>query len=596
MAKYSLITQLMLNTGDYQKGINKMKKETQQFANTVEGISKGAKYLGGLAAGFLAVGTATAVASKLINATTDSGDNFAATMEGMKQATDEFFIRIATGNFDNLLQGLKDAAELGENYANILDLIQDRKRSLTATESVLNKEIAELNEIYSNKTNSKDERLQALDEIIKKEKELENYKLKIANEQYNASLSLMLKKKDWTQQEQKDIEELLLTFNDADELRAAAVEYAEQKSNANIKGDYGYGSAAAVNIMKERSLKYLSKLTDEQKLKYEKYFEILTMYTTKGDVTIDNFVQNFANLNNIISESQQKINGLVKKKSSLELGIGENDEKLEKETEQLAEQEALLQLKWQYQEKYNKAIDRLGEITKKNKIGLPDANRNITVTKNSKGEKAGYMQLSEVIKIDEENLKTRAEIAAEQFAESFNSEVGYILEDGLSSTLFDAVMNMGEIMANGEGADWGELILGNLVTVLQKLGQLAIAAGVATLGIKKAFEDLNGVPAIVAGTALIALAAGTKAALKKQSENFKGYATGGIIGGYSFSGDNQLIRVNSGEMVLNKSQQSQLFAIANGASVGGGSVEFEIRGDKLYGVLNNYGKKLNTWR
>ena len=270
--------------------------------------------------------------------------------------------------------------------------------------------------------------------------------------------------------------------------------------------------------------------------------------------------------------------------------------KLEKETEQLAEQEALLQLKWQYQEKYNNAIDRLGEITKKNKIGLPDANRNITVTKNSKGEKAGYMQLSDVIKIDEEELKTRGEIAAEQFTESFNSEVGYILEDGLSSTLFDAVMNMGEIMANGEGADWGELILGNLVTVLQKLGQLAISAGVATLGIKKAFEDLNGVPAIVAGTALIALAAGTKAALKKQSENFKGYATGGIIGGYSFSGDNQLIRVNSGEMVLNKSQQAQLFAIANGASVGGGNVEFEIRGDKLYGVLNNYGKKLNTWR
>lgn len=596
MAKYNLITQLMLNTGDYQKGINKMKKETQQFANTVETIGSKAKMIAGLAAGFLAVGSATAVATKLINATTDSGDNFAATMQGMKQATDEFFIRIATGNFDNLLQGLKDAAELGENYANILDLIQDRKRSFAATESILNKEIAELNEIYSNKTNSKDERLQALDEIIKKEKDLENYKLKIANEQYNASLSLMLNKKEWTQQEQKDIEDLLLTYNDADELRAAAVEYAEHKSNANVKGNYGYGSASAVNTMKERSLQYLSKLTDEQKLKYEKYFEILTMYTTKGDETIDNFVQNFANLYNIISESQQKINSLVKKKSSLELGVGENDEKLEKETEQLAEQEALLQLKWQYQEKYNKAIDRLGEITKKNKIDIPDANRNITVSKHSKGEKAGYMQLSEVIKIDEEDLKTLGEIAAEQFAEAFNNEVGYILEDGLSSTLYDAVMNFGEIMANGEGADWGELILGNLVTVLQKLGQLAIAAGVATLGIKKAFESLNGVGAIVAGTALIALAAGTKAALNKQAESFKGYATGGIIGGHSYSGDNVLARVNSGEMVLNKSQQSQLFAIANGAGVGGGSVEFEIRGDKLWGVLNNYGKKINTWR
>lgn len=42
------------------------------------------------------------------------------------------------------------------------------------------------------------------------------------------------------------------------------------------------------------------------------------------------------------------------------------------------------------------------------------------------------------------------------------------------------------------------------------------------------------------------------------------FATGGIVGGNQKSGDNVLVRVNSGEMILNAAQQAQLFAIANG--------------------------------
>jgi hypothetical protein len=47
------------------------------------------------------------------------------------------------------------------------------------------------------------------------------------------------------------------------------------------------------------------------------------------------------------------------------------------------------------------------------------------------------------------------------------------------------------------------------------------------------------------------------------------FEDGGIVGGSSLTGDNLSARVNSGEMILNRSQQGQLFQIANGA--GGGS-------------------------
>jgi hypothetical protein len=47
------------------------------------------------------------------------------------------------------------------------------------------------------------------------------------------------------------------------------------------------------------------------------------------------------------------------------------------------------------------------------------------------------------------------------------------------------------------------------------------------------------------------------------------FENGGIVGGSSFSGDRVPARVNSGEMILNKGQQSRLFHMANGSQSGG---------------------------
>ncbi len=53
------------------------------------------------------------------------------------------------------------------------------------------------------------------------------------------------------------------------------------------------------------------------------------------------------------------------------------------------------------------------------------------------------------------------------------------------------------------------------------------------------------------------------------------FAQGGIVGGGSYSGDNMTARVNSGEMILNGRQQSELFAMANGM---GGRQQIEVVG------------------
>lgn len=62
---------------------------------------------------------------------------------------------------------------------------------------------------------------------------------------------------------------------------------------------------------------------------------------------------------------------------------------------------------------------------------------------------------------------------------------------------------------------------------------------------------------------IIAIGAGVAAVLAALAA-VSGFATGGIIGGTSTSGDKKFARVNSGEMILNKFQQARLFGMVNG--------------------------------
>lgn len=80
------------------------------------------------------------------------------------------------------------------------------------------------------------------------------------------------------------------------------------------------------------------------------------------------------------------------------------------------------------------------------------------------------------------------------------------------------------------------------------------------------------------------------------------FATGGIVGGNQKSGDNVLVRVNSGEMILNAAQQARLFAIADGTAAYGASAQIaanfaqgvalpsvSVQTDRLQGILADGG-------
>lgn len=130
--------------------------------------------------------------------------------------------------------------------------------------------------------------------------------------------------------------------------------------------------------------------------------------------------------------------------------------------------------------------------------------------------------------------------------------------------------------------------IGSLISAISALTAAeAVEAGVAATG-KAVSTSKHWIEAISAVAALGATVAAAISAANKPS--VQKFANGGIVGGSSFTGDRVSAQVNSGEMILNKTQQANLFKLANGGGTGK-EVTFHISGTDLVGVMNNINRK-----
>jgi len=159
------------------------------------------------------------------------------------------------------------------------------------------------------------------------------------------------------------------------------------------------------------------------------------------------------------------------------------------------------------------------------------------------------------------------------------------------------VSNMSQTFKDGTKLTTSS-VLSMVSTVLPAIGTLisaidaltvteAVEAGVGAVE-KAVSSSKHWIEAIAAVAALGSVVAAAIAAAQKPKG--KKYASGGIVGGNSFYGDRVVANVNSGEMILNRSQQARLFQMANSGGMGG-QVEFHISGTDLVGVLNNQTRK-----
>lgn len=168
-------------------------------------------------------------------------------------------------------------------------------------------------------------------------------------------------------------------------------------------------------------------------------------------------------------------------------------------------------------------------------------------------------------------LSAERQAAALKELQTVYVDLSQTLSTAVTGSLTDVASAMGTAMASGQdlGEVMGKVMLNALAGFMKQMGEMFIAAGVAKLAFDQAMIKVGGAPlAIAAGAALVAASSAMTANLQKANEPAR-FATGGIVGGNSFMGDRVPALLNSGEMVLNKQQQSNLFAIANGNTKAG---------------------------
>lgn len=153
--------------------------------------------------------------------------------------------------------------------------------------------------------------------------------------------------------------------------------------------------------------------------------------------------------------------------------------------------------------------------------------------------------------------------------QSFNEQANEIISNSISSTFAGLGEAIGNALATGGNVleAVGRGLLSSLGGVLTEMGKMAIQVGVGLLAIKASLKTLNPAVAIGAGVALIAL--GSFFSSKSASIG------GGGGGGASSS---------TGAGSRNESFTSSGFSSNTN---NGGTVVFEIAGQKLIGVLSN---------
>jgi len=293
----------------------------------------------------------------------------------------------------------------------------------------------------------------------------------------------------------------------------------------------------------------------------------------------------------------------------------------------------------QLNEAYNKAASRAKELSDFVKIGAIDVSQaQEEIDKLNRGLAGKGLTAKVSLELDQESV----EEVSNQFSEFINklNDIGDAINivSSINST-YEAFKNLGNSLSEAENG-WEAFfnifqagmqafntftsILSTINTIMELFNATtatgtalkeadtlattantiakesnsgaAISEAVAegTVAASKGASSVADIPYVGWALAIAAFGA-IIAAVMGAVSSAKGFATGGIVGGNSFTGDKILAHVNSGEMVITQGQQAKLWNFINGDSILGNenNIQFKIRGTDLIGVIENYSKKHN---
>ena len=443
------------------------------------------------------------------------------------------FSKMATAVL-NLIPAYKKSAKAAEELVLAQDKLEDKENEYTVNSAKRNREIARLKkELTQTEKYTAAEREKIAKQIDNLELENLNENRKILAEKYNNLVKYYKQEKDTSDAAKKAKADAYAAFINADTQYFEATTRVSSRLNAARKEQREKDEA---NEKEERErAEQRRKEADDKRLQREKE------NTDFREKQTAEFIKNTD------AEIAKMVEAANKAKAALDF--------LKKSIEEEAEQEADIS-----------GIEKYLDDIQKAKESIASENEILELERQQSLLDAEYQAAVE----NARKVGASTELIDEEYALKRKK----IFEATTAANLSNA-------------SDFA----GNLATIFgesTKLGKAAAAAQVAIdtyKGALAAYSAAASIPVVGQALGIAAAAAvtvkGTKAIKDiyavKDSFSAGRFATGGIVGGRSYTGDAITARVNSGEMILNLQQQKKLFdTIANGSIGAQQGIDYDL--------------------
>lgn len=548
-----VVARLRLDNKDYEEKLAKAKNSTKKFSQ--DGVSSISDLMGKFTAMAGAV-AASKVAMEAFNAVINSSqtyaDTYANAMASVKGVIDNVVYSLANADFSSFERGLRGVAEASWAASAALDQLWNTKQSASYFTAKNKAQLTELLNVVKDESKTAEQRKQAqamIDAVIADQKEV----VEVTRQDVDKAIYAMINEAAGGRLSEGQVNKALI-----EETLRIDVSVDRDQLKKDIEDGYAEYRKLSQEIYKKNSkwetkadsmgriISQAKVVSDEGKAALAaldaQYADIIVKHSTL-EVMSD---QELANLIEQLNYAEQQ-SRMMEKMVAQRVAI----------SNQLAKQ---LPMEQQITSEYQKRDIKMA--------GIP------TGTTSEPLVSTIDFEVPMAIPATNEGLVSMAD-NANNAAESFSA---------LGSTMSALTSLVGEDAAGW--LDWGA---GVAQAVAQAIPQIAaLTAAKSTEATANTASAATGAASSVASIPFVGpvLAVSAIASVIAALANLPKFATGGIVPGSALTGDNVLIRANSGERVLTREQNA---AYERGMGFGG-KVTFEIRGDKLKGVLDNYNK------
>lgn len=661
-----IITRLLLKTNDFDANLEKSKGSVNRFQGDISNIAKSVgssfvKVAGGIG---LAV-SASESFMKIIRSTQTTSDEFDNTLNACKGTVDIFFQSLSSGSFEAFNNGVLNTISNLKELSALRDSLADAKLSMGFNNKIFETQFTKFESIIRDTTKSREERenafksLQSLKDNFKIDV---NDTLSGAEKELIQSLNIRTGRKDFNID---DIHKYISinnndfsTRNEKKALIAYQNKLSEYDKQINLilgninstRGDTNEFTGETKKQMRQKLLdlkeqknlyiqqnselekqNFLNQDNDANRVEMVKNYE----YTYDLKKRMYDFDKRTLELQNSLKSSTPKESPKKDSIAWYDAEISKLNKKLVAETDTQAKSTIQASINELEAKKIKLQIETSGNSIEAINIQLSALNKQLIAETDMQVRATIQATINEL-----EQRKINLKFVVDQ--EAFKIKNGGMKDGALSvpiAPIYDKVPThgkggknfklpkfespikkkdidineeytkslyaVGSIMSSLSGItnestaaylQWGAGIVSSIAQAIPAIRDLITA--------KQTEAVINGVTSATETPVVGWLLAGAAvASVIAAMASIPKFATGGIVPGTSFTGDKVPALLNSGEMILNGSQQSNLFQMLNSGlygslsqkiapSAGNGNqpanVTFRIHGRDLEGVLSNH--------